>query len=333
MSRSNLTTRAGLLLVGALFAAPVFAQNFALPLALSLDVQPPSPSPRQSVTIYAATPTLDTATAFFDWTVDRVRKPELSGYGNNSIRLTAGDVGTSMRVDVAVTGVNGQQAQSSITIYPSTVALSWYAQTYTPAWYQGKALPTPNSVVVVSATPHIVINGATLKPTDLVYTWGYEGRDRLLTGVGRQSFAVQMPDQIDVDQQVRVSIEDMDGRIRKEGSIFITTTAPRAAVYRLTPLGGIDPRAAASTIPAFRHETIDVQAEPFFFPTLSKKDVRFQWTIGGLIPQGSPQNPFVVTIEAGDPNLESLPVSAEITQAQPNNLVARAIASVFMFFK
>ncbi len=322
-----------LVLGGMIFAIPAWAQNLALPLALSLEIQPPSPSPGQSVTVKAYTPTLDTATTFFEWSVDGARKPELSGYGNDSIQLTAGAVGTFIRTSVVITGSNGQPAQSSITIYPSTVALSWYAQTYTPAWYQGKALPTPNSVVIVTATPHIVIDGVTLQSTDLVYTWGYENRDRLLTGVGKQSFAVQLSDQTDVDQQVRVSIEDMDGRIKKEGVVFLTTTLPRATVYRLTPLGGIDPRAAASTIAAFRHETIDLQAEPFFFPTLSKKDVRFQWTIGGITPSGNPQNPFVTTIEASDPNLASLPVSAEVSQPQPNNLVARAIASVLMFFK
>jgi len=320
-------------LVGMIFTVPALAQNLALPLALSLEIQPPSPSPGQSVTIKAYTPTLDTATTFFEWSVDGARKPELSGYGNDSIQLTAGAVGTFIRASVVITGTNGQPAQSSIIIYPSTVALSWYAQTYTPVWYQGKALPIPNSVVIVTATPHIVIDGVTLKPTDLVYTWGYENRDRLLTGVGKQSFAVQMPDQADIDQQVYVAIEDMGRRIRKEASIFITTTLPRSAVYRLTPLGGIDPRAAASTIAAFRHETIDLQAEPFFFPTLSKKDMRFQWTIGGITPSGNPQNPFVATIEASDPNLASLPVSAEVSQPQPNNVVARAIASVLMFFK
>ncbi len=312
---------------------PVLAQSTALPLALSLESQPSSPSPGQSVTIRAKTPTLDTATTFFDWSVDGKHKPELSGYGNNSIQLTAGAVGTLSRASLVVTGTNGQPAQSSITIYPSTVALSWHAQTYTPAWYQGKALPTPNSIVTITATPQIVINGITLKPTDLVYTWGYEARDRLLVGVGKQSFAVQMPDQTDVDQHIRVTIEDMDGRIRKEGSIFITTVSPRTAVYRLTPLGGIDPRAAVSTIPGFRHETIDLQVEPFFFPTFSKKDIKFQWTIGGITPQGNPQNPFIATIEASDPNLGSLPVSAEVSQLQPNNLVARAVASVLMFFK
>lgn len=314
-------------------AAPVFAQNTSLPLALSLEIQPPSPSPGQTVTVKAYTPTLDTATTFFDWSVDGAHKPELSGYGNNTIQLTAGAVGTLIRASVVVTSSRGQPAQSSITVYPSTVALSWYAQTYTPAWYRGKALPTPNSIVTVTATPHMVVNGVSLKPENLIYTWSYEDRDRLLTGVGKQSFAVQMPDQTDVDQQVRVVVEDLDQRIRKEGSIFITTTSPRAAIYSVTPLGGIDPRAAASVIPSFKHETIDLQAEPFFFPTLSKKDMGFRWSIGGLVPQGNPQNPFVATIEASDPNLQNLSVSADISQPQPNNLIARALASVFMLFK
>lgn len=323
----------GCLLAGALFAAPVFAQTLNLPLAVSLEISPPSPSPRQNVVVHAAAPTLDTATTFFDWSVDNVHKPELSGYGNDSIRLVAGEVGTSMRVDVTVTGKTGQPAQSSITVYPSTIALSWYAQTYTPAWYQGKALPTPNSVVTVTATPRIVLNGVTLRPENLVYTWGYENRDRLLVGVGKQSFAVQVSDQTDVDQQVRVVVEDLDGRIRKEGAVFITTTLPHAALYRLTPLGGIDPRVTASALTSLKHETIDLQAEPFFFPTLSKKELRFQWVIAGLTPSGNPQNPFITTVEASDPKLESLPVSADVSQPQPNNLMARALASVLLFFK
>lgn len=318
---------------GMLCASSVFAQNAGLPLALSLEIQPTSPSPGQSVTVHAATPTLDTATTFFDWSVDGARKPEYSGYGNNSIQLIADAVGASMRVGVTVTGISGQPAQSSITVYPSTVALAWYANTYTPAWYHGKALPSPNSVVTVTATPHMVIHGVALKPETLIYTWGFENRDRVISGVGRQSFAVQMSDQDEVDQQVRVSVEDVERRIRKDESVFITTTRPRAALYRLTPLGGIEPRVAVSSSVFFPHETIDLQAEPFFFPTLSKKDLGFQWSIGGISPQGSPQNPFITTIEASDPNLENLPVSAEVSQAQPNNLVARAIASVLMFFK
>ena len=317
----------------ALTAAPVFSQGFNLPLALSLEISPPSPAPGQSATIHAATPTLDTAPTFFDWSVDGVRKPDLSGYGNNSIQVVAGAVGTSLRVDVVVTGKTGAPAKASITLYPSTISLSWYAQTYTPAWYKGKALPTPNSIVTVVATPHIVLSGETLKPENLIYTWGFENRDRLLSGVGKRSFAVQMSDQPDVDQQVRVAVEDLGGRIKQEQTIFLTTTLPHTAIYQLTPLGGIDPRIAVSAQLAFKHETIDLQAEPFFFPTLSKKDLRFQWAIGGLSPQGNPQNPFITTIEASDQTLNSLSVSADVSQPQPNDLVARAVASVLMFFK
>jgi len=280
---------------------PLFgsAQQFSLPAPLALRANPSSPSPGETILVEASTPTFDRNSAFFDWVVDGKPRSELSGFGKNTITLSAGNAGSVARVEVSVLRKENQELRASLAIPVSQLALVWFAETSVPRWYRGKALPVPTSVTDVTAVPTIVVNGRKLPPQELIYRWSLDSQKDLLVGVGEEVFRFKTGDLPRTSHLVAVVVEDIDKKIRKEGKIFVVTAAPRAAAYALTPLGGVEPRAALSLFATKKRGVLDFLAESFFFPVKSKRELRYQWSVEGTSAQGTPENPSLLTLDTG----------------------------------
>ena len=179
-----------------------------VPDQLVLLSSPESPSPGETVTIQANTPTLDKNRLFFEWTVDGKNRSDFSGLGKNSIKLTAGSVGSVIRIGVKVTGADREIKPTFLVISVSDLALSWFAETYVPPWYKGKALPTQNSVVRVAAIPKFVIGGSAIAPENLIYHWTLDDQENILTGIGQQIFRFRMSDLPKSTHQIEVTVEN-----------------------------------------------------------------------------------------------------------------------------
>ncbi len=281
-----------------LMGCGAFSYAQVVPQPLSLIASPSSPSPGQHYAVLAATPTIDRYTATFIWTVNGTPRPDFSGIGKNEISLTAGSLGSETRIAVSVRHAKGTSSTSLI-IRVSDLALTWFAETYVPPWYRGKALPTQNTVVNIVAMPHIIVGGTLIPPELLMYQWSFDSEADAYKGVDARVFRIRTLDLPGATHTVRVAVEDLKGRVRKEGLIIIAPTAPRIALYATTPLGGVEPRSARSSFSAQRGTLIDFQAEPFFFPVRSRRDLSYQWTVGGINVQGQPENPSLLTINTG----------------------------------
>lgn len=280
--------------------------------SVTLAADPSSPSPGAKVTIAAATPTFDKNAAVFDWVIDGKPRPELSGQGQNIITLTAGALGSSIRINVAVSGPSGS-AKASLTIRVSDLALVWFAETYVPKWYRGKALPVPNSIVSVVALPNLIFGGERLRPEELVYRWSLNDEENIRSGAGEQVFRVKMSDLPESSQRIRVVVEDPEKRIHREGEVFLLPTKPRAVVYPATPLGGVETRSTFAFLGAtLKSALLDFQVEPFFFPVSSRRDLSYRWSVAGTDVAGGAENPFILTLDlSGQPSGE-IPISAKV---------------------
>ncbi len=299
-----------------------------IPPPVSLAADPSSPSPRSQYIVTASTPTFDKNFAAFEWTVDGKSRPEFSGVGANSITLTAGAVGSVKKISVSVSRPTGDGGSSSLTVIPSELSLPWIAETSVPAWYRGKALPTPGAVVHIVAVPRIVIGGSALKPEGLIYRWRIDSDKESLTGAGKRVFLFTASTLPETTHQIDVSVEDIDGRIRKDGRVLITTdAAPRIVLYASSPLGGTEPRSAGSA--AGRPGLFDVIAEPFFFPLASAASLAYDWLVDGNAVPASTQNPRVVTIDATRRANEIIPVSVT---ARAANLFQNSFSALFNLF-
>lgn len=267
-----------------------------VPDALSLVASPASPSPGQTVTVRAATPTFDKNTAFFSWSVAGKARPDFSGAGKDSITFVAGAVGSQTRVAVDVSRGGGEGGSAALNIISSDLSLPWFAETYAPKWYKGKSLPVANSVVSVAAIPQIILDGRTLGPQELIYSWDLDDEGGIVSGIGEEVLRVKMSDLPGTSHHVGVTIEDTGKRIKKEGEVFLIAHMPRVVIYPSSPLGGGEWRTAAAVLITSAGKLLDFVAEPFFFSALSKKVLSYRWDVAGAEVAGTPQNPHALTI-------------------------------------
>ncbi|MFY9462791.1 MAG: hypothetical protein WAP52_01255 [Candidatus Sungiibacteriota bacterium] len=322
----TLIKKTALILLLGFLAINAHAQ--AIPPPVSLTASPASPSPRTQYTITASTPTFDKDLADFEWTVDGKKRPEFSGVGANEITLAAGAVGSITKINVGVSRPTGDGGASSLTVIPSELSLPWIAETATPQWYRGKALPTPGAIVSIIAVPRIIIGGSTLSPDSLIYRWRIDSDKESLIGAGKRVFTFTASTLPETTHQIDVSVEDIDGRIHKDARVLITTDAsPRVVLYASSPLGGTEPRSAGSA--SARPGLFDVIAELFFFPLSSLPSLTYNWIVDGNAVPASPQNQSVVTIDAGRRANENISVSAVVRAV---NLFQNSFSGLFNLF-
>lgn len=322
---------AAITILGTLVALAAFARAQFIPEPVSLVAVPLSPSPGETVVIEASTPTFDQNSAFFSWTVDGRTRPELSGQGKNRIELTAGQIGSSLRVSVEASAAQGAGGNASLTLRVSDLALTWFAETYVPKWYKGKALPTQGSVVSIVAVPRFLIGGREVSPQNLIYRWGLDDEDRALSGVGAEVFQIRASDAPKTSHQIRVRIEDTAGQIIKEGEIFIVPKRPRLAIYPATPLGGIEFRSSPTFYLTPARGIIDFQAEPFFFPVKSRKELPYQWSVGGVEAKGTPGEEHGVSLNTGDSPVPLLPLSVAVSI--PDSVISTVSKTLTLFLQ
>ncbi len=304
------------------------ARAQTIPPPVSLTADPSSPSPRSQFTVTASTPTFDKDLATFDWTVDGKKRPEFSGIGANEIALAAGAIGSVVKISVSVARPTGDGGSSSLTVIPSDLSLPWIAETSVPAWYRGKALPTPGAMVSIAAVPRIVIGGSALKPEDLIYRWRIDSDKESLVGAGKRVFTFTASTLPQTTHQIDMSVEDLNSRIRKDARVLITTDAvPRILLYASSPLGGAEWYSAGSA--ATRPGLFDVVVEPFFFPLSSVASLTYDWTIDGAAARASVQNPRVITIDTGRRANENISVSATVRAL---NLFQNSFSGFFNLF-
>lgn len=268
-----------------------------IPTMLTVSATPSSPSPGEVINIQANTPTLDKNRIFFEWTVDGRPRTDLSGPGKDSIKLTAGPVGSTIRVTVAIFGADQDAKPASLAVIVSELSLNLFAETYTPRWYKGKALPTQNSLARIIAVPQIAIGGALLRPENLIYRWSLNDQTDALSGIGQQVFRFRLSDLPKTLHQIRVAVEDGEGIIRKEGRIFVSAVTPQVKIYPASPLGGVEFRSSSAFLLTKIRGLFDSVAEPFFFSASSRKNLRYLWRVSGAEVAGTPENPNFLTID------------------------------------
>lgn len=302
----NLLFKTMLLILLAVFA--FFANSQIIPDPLSLVASPSAPSAGEKVTVLASTPTIDKEATIFSWTVDGKSRPDLSGQGKYVITLAAGSVGSAISVRVDISGSRGETGSAALSIPTADLALVWFAETYVPRWYKGKALPTQSSTVNIVAISNI----KNLQAENLIYRWSLDDEDNILAGAGKQIFRIQLSDLPKATHHIRVKVEDASKTISKEGELFIISTSPRVAIYPLTPLGGIEHRSAPAFFSSSVRGQLDFTAEPFFFSVSAKKELSYQWSIAGGEAVGTAEAPYILSLNTGDSPVGVAPISVSI---------------------
>ena len=148
----------------------------------------------------------------------------------------------------------------------SEIIVTWKTDTYAPAWFLGKILPTRNSNI--SAAVSVVDNGVLADLSEFEIRWD-GGGEVFQSGIGLDSFNFKVPKFSSGEQSLTVSIVGYNGsNIRK--TVFIPIVNPEIIIDtnltdELVKSGG----------------TVNIRALPFFFNVKNDSEIDLSWQING----------------------------------------------------
>jgi len=151
--------------------------------------------------------------------------------------------------------------------------VTWKASAFVPAGYQGKILPTRESVINISFD--VIDSGKIADLSRNEIRWKSGGKI-INSGIGSKnsSFVIS---KIAVDElRINITILNYKG-LDLNKSISIPIADPEVVIQQIGPAS--------------------FEAKPYFFNINNVSLLNFDWTANGEKPAGSPKNPNILTIE------------------------------------
>jgi hypothetical protein len=318
-------------LVGTAFcpSVPLFAQ--ALPQiqeTLLLDVSPSIPRPESTITVTARSYLTDLARADIAWIVNG--NVHEAGPGLDTIELELGKVGEATSIQVVVGTHDIGSVSKSLTLRPAEVDLLWEADTYTPPFYEGKALPSSRSGLRIVATPNFTsAGGLSLNPEDLIYTW--ERGSRVLgslSGRGKNTLEIEAA-QLYNQLLISVRVESVDGTLLAGNSVLVPALTPEVVLYEDHPTRGMLLERALPETFDLEEEEVTLTAIPFFFSTNERNEshMTYSWSVDGTNVAPQTGNPSSITLRpTGGSGRSSL--SVDLRNQQSLLQIARSSLSI-----
>lgn len=231
---------------------------------LLMSTFPEKPAPGKAFTVYVATYSADLDRALISWYLNGSLYKQDAGL--KQITLIAPEFGKTMNIEAVAEFQSGTQASGRTTISGSEINLLWQAQTYTPPFYQGKALPAFRSKVTVLAVPNMFdAAGNRIENQDIVFNWTFNGDPvQEGSGIGRDSIVVQ-GNFIDPDLDIQVAASSIDGSITAEKTINLAARDPILRIYQNHPTLGVLYNHAAPVSFNTNENEIKLEAVPYYF--------------------------------------------------------------------
>jgi len=253
------------------FSMPVQAQTTP---DISLTVNPSDPKPLQRVTVTAESFGANLDLASISWRYNGTNID--SGIGRKSITVTAPNAGAIGTISMTATGQDFSSVTTTVLLRPASIDLLWEAaDSYTPPFYKGKALPSIDGLIRVSAVP------STSAPKQLVYTWSQN--DTVLgslSGYGKSSLSFKSDALNEIE---KVSVSAQGGTFSGQATTTINPGNPSMVVYQKDE-GFIDYANGSNTSLTTNQPGLILRIEPFFFsvPTTIARSLGFNITEGDI---------------------------------------------------
>lgn len=269
-----------------------FAQNSVF----LLDLTPKNPGSDTDVQARMRSYSVDIDSSRLIWYIDgEVVKDDI---GATLIKFHTNPTGTSTRIDIVIVEPNGKTFRETKVISPLDIDLLWEADTYTPPFYKGKALPTHQSMVRTTAIPFF---SGTTSPSGFIYNWTMDRTTKMGGGLGKNSITIPAAWS---GSKVTVGVEATDFGMIKAGEKYlnIKSVEPMVAFYEIHPLMGVRWNKEVSSVASsgeFRARAI-----PYFFANEDRRDGKllYTWKQDGqkLPPSAFPEE--YIAVKAADSN-------------------------------
>lgn len=292
-----------LLFIGLAFFSSnkVLAQNYIEDIEASdftIKLNPATPGTNEQVTATVSSLIVSADRLRITWLIDG--KVVKSGLGETTITFTTGEQGSLTNLETFVQVDNTSTIRKWNRISPADLDILWQADTYTPPFYRGKALPTPESFIRVVGMPNVRNEGAQKLENGMVFVWEHNGkRQPNDSGFGQNPF-VYRNDFLDLEDQITLEVIHEDGLTRAKQSIFVPISNPEVVVYEDSSFlrkafGKGEPAASGRLV---------FTAEPYYFSTKREllNTLNYRWIMNGttILEQTSPRkNELIATAPRG----------------------------------
>lgn len=207
-----------------------FKVKAAPSLGIMVNVIPENPAPGENVNITLKSYSSNLDIVLISWSVDG--KNISSGIGKKSFSIKAPNAGGETSVTATVSLPDGA-IDEKVIIRPAEMVLLWQAMdSYTPPFYKGKALPSPDSFVKVVALPEIGSGSNKVNPKNMTYFWKKDyTNNQDGSGYGKNTFTY-INDYLEDLNNIGVVAGTVDQKYSSSANIDIGMTEPKIVFYK-----------------------------------------------------------------------------------------------------
>jgi len=258
-----------------------FVPNIALGALdlVTFSTNPQTPGPNQPVTVSIQSYAIDLNSSRITWYVDK--EAVADGVAEKSIRTETKGFGKTVTINVVIVDAGGARFDKEFLLHPIEIDLLWEADTYTPPFYKGKALPTYKSVVKATAIPRMYSTAD--DPALFFYEWTINRIQGVGKGLGKGGALIPMKYAgSPVPTTVKVSDPNVEGSARSVTQ-NILAVEPTVLFYEQAPLlGTVFDRALTGTANT-EGTTFRVRATPYFFSNdnMANGELVYTWQKDG----------------------------------------------------
>ncbi len=270
----------------------VFAQATPPPIfnkeVLNIDFNPPFPQPNANFTATLNDHSLPVQVTNIRWFINGEAFADKQNL--RRLELTSPGAGESITVSALLNLANGTTMEVENTLSPAYLDIIIEPQTRTPAFYQGRPLPSFGSTINATA----LVNGDPSQAGNYIYTWRVNG-NTLEGGAirGRNVVSFTMPR--GRLSSLSLEVQRPTGEVVARRLIEVSAHTPQLIFYESSSLYGLRERAIPENL-VLSGTTMTVRAEPYHLnlEVFNNPNVA-EWEIDNVEQPFQFLNPYEIT--------------------------------------
>ncbi len=244
---------------------------------------------------------------------------EEEGIGLVTHKVQLRGVGEAVEVTAMLAIPNsGGRFKQTMTLSPALVDTIWEAQTATPPFYRGKALPSHESLIKTMAIAHF---GTSTDSTQINYTWKKDKNTGIGSGINIKSSSLFGAwENTSVPVKVTATINNMTAN----SSVDIPSFKPAVIFYEVSPTQGILTQEILNNNPIRNTVELSIKAIPFGFSSKekSKSQILYEWRAGNkIIKSGQGDGMEEIFISRGNSNLKEGEINISLSTQNTINVM------------
>lgn len=230
-----------------------------------------------TATINAYTENINDGTSVFAWYLDDELAPRQMGVARTTFSFIT--IKQSHRVRVTISEGGELLAENAALVRALSVSLIWNTNTFVPAEYEGKALPSVGSRINAFALPEF----GNENPENLLYTWYVDAESQVRGVAGEQGFSFNITKNASFISLI-VEVSNQAQSLTARHGITIPIMRPAIVLTPSTEL---------YTVPGIKTY---IRALPFHFHIATMNELSFMWRFAGAEVRGVPPDPNLLTL-------------------------------------